>query len=291
MRTYSFQPFAKCDTCEMVKMRLVLGSIQPQVLGISKMHQDYICLCRANLVARAKFARGHPGEVLFLNVDEMDQMKTSIPRPRSQSKASDRGIPLTTKLMGVIDYGHKWYGFWSFPEFAATANVTLTALSRVIHLAHVDRASRGQPFPRKLQLQMDNSGRDNKNHYLLGYCGLLVAEKIFEEVEVFFLPVGHTHNEIDATFSLVSRAMTAAGPLSLPDLMECANQAWRGTHADVGSAGKENILMNEVLDFRAILPYRQGAGSNREAPVMHQFQGLGSRRHEDEAAGVRVAKR
>ena len=280
----------------MVKTRLSLGDIagQSRVLQVSQMHLDYVVTCRATLVARAKFARANPGEVLYLNVDGMDQMKTAIPRPRSQAKANDRGLPLTTKLTGVIDYGRKWYGFWSFPDLEATSNVTFTVLSRVIRLAQMDRARHGERFPKKLQLQMDNSGRDNKNHFLLGYCGLLVAEGVFEEVEAYFLPVGHTHNEIDATFSLVSRAINAQGPLSLPDLMECAGQAWRGEHADVGSADKENILLTEVLDFRSALPYRGGpgsSGSGQTGTVVHRFKGLGSRRTTEEVAGVRVAHR
>ena len=51
---------------------------------------------------------------------------------------------------------------------------------------------------------MHNTTKDNKNHYLLGFCGMLVTEQVFREVRVFFLPVGHTHQKIDATFSLVT---------------------------------------------------------------------------------------
>lgn len=44
--------------------------------------------------------------------------------------------------------------------------------------------------------------QSNKCKEVMGYCGLLVQLGIFEEVEVHFLLVGHTHTDIDASFGL-----------------------------------------------------------------------------------------
>jgi hypothetical protein len=48
-----------------------------------------------------------------------------------------------------------------------------------------------KPLPRKLLLQMDNYVKDNMNHPLLAFLSLLIAHKVFEEVELGFLVVGH----------------------------------------------------------------------------------------------------
>lgn len=206
----------------------------------------------------------------MINMDGMDQHKTSVPRPRTKCKQLESaGVPLVVKLLGAIAYGRKWYGYWCLPHWPATANVTLTGLCRV--LKDVQETEGGR-LPPKLHLQLDNAGRDNKNHYLVGFCGMLLQERLFEEVEVHFLPVGHTHQEIDATFSKVANKVNQYGALSVQDLMELAEGAWSGVHKDVGTDRKLQGCLDHVLDFRACLPH--------EGPlaVVHDFSGLGTLR-------------
>ena len=38
---------------------------------------------------------------------------------------------------------------------------------------------------------------------MLGFLAALVARGIFQKVQLGFLPVGHTHDEIDAWFSKI----------------------------------------------------------------------------------------
>ena len=38
------------------------------------------------------------------------------------------------------------------------------------------------PLPKKLFLQLDNSAKDNKNRYVMAFCSLLTARRIFKEV-------------------------------------------------------------------------------------------------------------
>jgi len=54
-------------------------------------------------------------------------------------------------------------------------------------------------FPLVLMLQMDNYASDKKNHYMLVYVSLLMEKRIFQLVEVGFLPVVHAYEYIDGT--------------------------------------------------------------------------------------------
>ena len=63
------------------------------------------------------------------------------------------------------------------------------------------------PLPRKLFLQLDNSTKDNKNRYVMAFCSLLTAKRVFKEVTVGFLIVGHTHEDIDAHFNCLSKLL------------------------------------------------------------------------------------
>ena len=54
-----------------------------------------------------------------------------------------------------------------------------------------------------LYLQMDNCS-ENKNKTLFAFLADLVSKNVFNEVHVGFLMVGHTHEDIDQFFSIIS---------------------------------------------------------------------------------------
>ena len=57
-----------------------------------------------------------------------------------------------------------------------------------------------KPLPPTLHVQLDNYLKDNKCRYVFCFWSFLVAKGIFKEVFVSFLMVGHTHDDIDASF-------------------------------------------------------------------------------------------
>jgi hypothetical protein len=57
-----------------------------------------------------------------------------------------------------------------------------------------------KPLSPTLHVQLDNCTKDNKCRYVFCFWSLLVAKGIFKEVFVSFFIVGHTHNDIDASF-------------------------------------------------------------------------------------------
>ncbi len=61
-----------------------------------------------------------------------------------------------------------------------------------------------KPLPRKLLLHMDNCVKNNNDCQLLAFLSLLIACKVFEEVQLGFLVVGHTHEDIDGSFRYLS---------------------------------------------------------------------------------------
>ena len=73
-------------------------------------------------------------------------------------------------------------------------------------------------LPKKLYLQLDNCAGTNKNQFVMAYLSLLTARKVFKEIQVGFLMVGHTHEDIDAYFSYLSKKLKNATPLSSPTL-------------------------------------------------------------------------
>ncbi len=49
--------------------------------------------------------------------------------------------------------------------------------------------------------------KDNKNCHLLAFLSLLTTREIFEEIQLGFLVVGHTHEDIDGSFGYLSKKL------------------------------------------------------------------------------------
>ncbi len=58
---------------------------------------------------------------------------------------------------------------------------------------------------RKLFFQMDNCVKDNKNCHLLTFLFFLTTRKVFEEVQLKFSVVAHTHEDIDSNFGYFNK--------------------------------------------------------------------------------------
>jgi len=50
-------------------------------------------------------------------------------------------------------------------------------------------------------VQLDNTCKDNKSKYVMSYLFLLVCCGVFDEIQIFFFEVGHTHCDQDQIFS------------------------------------------------------------------------------------------
>ena len=54
---------------------------------------------------------------------------------------------------------------------------------------------------------MDNCFRENKNKYVLAYMSYLIKCNLFARIEMSFMLVGHTHNDVDQLFYLIGKAL------------------------------------------------------------------------------------
>jgi hypothetical protein len=102
-----------------------------------------------------------------------------------------------------------------------------------------------EPLPRRLYLQLDNSPKDNKNQFLFGFLSLLTARKVFEEIQLGFLLVGHIHEDIDGYFSYVSDVLRKNNTFVLADLMK--------HFMDSQKLRFMPHVMQEVADFKSFV--------------------------------------
>lgn len=75
-------------------------------------------------------------------------------------------------------------------------------------------------LPRHLLLQLDNVASDHKNRYLFMFLSLFAALGVFITIEVGFLLVGHTHEDIDGTYGRMASNLKSKDIYSLPEMMD-----------------------------------------------------------------------
>ena len=133
-----------------------------------------------------------------------------------------KGHSLKVKLIGILEHGPENSAalFTMTENFETGANHVIECLHRYLNRRN---ATRG--LTSTLTIQMDNCTRENKNRYALGYLEALVAWGVFVEVHACFLPLGHTHTDIDQLFSRTATRLHTHTAVTLEDLHTERRQA------------------------------------------------------------------
>jgi hypothetical protein len=197
--------FAMCGTCADYdgKIKSAVTAAQKEKIWLKKeAHLEKQSHQRIQYYKIRQLAVSQPGQVISLIIDGMDQGKTSLPLLKRRAKG-DKVQFMKQKIMGVIAHGHGSYIYISQPPLRSGANFTLECLWRTLIALEAEYDRMGVRFPTKFCIQMDNAG-DNKAHAVIAYIAYLVEEGYASEIELNFLIVGHTHEDIDQLFSSIS---------------------------------------------------------------------------------------
>jgi hypothetical protein len=223
----SYLPFAKCTIC--VRQRVLTGLKRTQeerdqdvgniVEHLQKVGKEKLCYYNH----RSK-ARQSPKRYMSMIIDGADQSKYDLPYWCEKSHASDETRRLKMHLYGVLCHGRRAYAF-AIPDHEEQGNnTTIQCIWRVI----VDQYFEGgQKLPSVLFLQLDNTTKQNKGRYVLAFLALLVEHGIFERIYVCFLPVGHTHEDIDQMFSRMAIALRGRDMMSREEMTRVMENAYR----------------------------------------------------------------
>ena len=193
-------PFAKCDTCK--EFREEEKNTRDKELRKDLQRRYDAHLRDVEMERRAYYSnrlRGEcePEHYLSFIIDGADQADHQIPHFASRSHATSAATKQKLYLYGAISHGRKAYAFTVPAHVRQGHNVTIEVIWRVINDS---RDSKGN-LPPVLLLQLDNTTKQNKGKYLYAFLHLLVLHGVFRKIVVTYLPVGHTHEDIDQMFS------------------------------------------------------------------------------------------
>jgi hypothetical protein len=116
-------------------------------------------------------------------------------------------------------------------ELTKDGNLWATLLLKTVFRVLEQRWAEGgdnAKLPEVLYVQCDNAG-DNKNAKMFGMGELLVRLGIFRKVKFSFLPVGHTHEDIDACFGAGSCQLGRQNAFTVSQAGDVWKRAWPST--------------------------------------------------------------
>jgi hypothetical protein len=212
----AWMPFAKCTLCVSHRRKQDNVSTPEEQAAVAEEIEQHLgeVMQEKNLYYdNRKRARKSPHEYMSLIIDGADMKAHELPHFAEISKLTSEAKRLKLHLYGALAHGFGAF-FTTCPDHEAQGNnVTIHMIWDVINSVYKKKGY----LPKVLLLQLDNTTKQNKGQYLFGFLGLLVAMGIFKKVLLAFLPVGHTHEDIDQAFSRLSvylrqhNAFTRAG--------------------------------------------------------------------------------
>lgn len=224
--------FTVCETCDQlrtkIRQRILDGKTTEDLKRDRKTHLDFVSAERIAYLKKKDKARLHGAEFCSLIIDGADQSAFGIPHFITSPK-SQKGRSMKVKLIGLLE--HRLQNELSLYTMTEEHQTGANHIVETLHRFLIRKRATG-PLPPKLFLQLDNCSRENKNRYVMAYLEFLVANSVFSCVEAGFLPVGHTHEDIDQAFSRTSTRLRVTNAITLTDLHTALRKTFDG-HAHV----------------------------------------------------------
>ena len=225
-------PFTKCDCCTKSRQELKTRDADKRARIMAEVTKHILFVRRERRYYYGNRIRGRRDKDNYLSmiIDGADQSDHCMPHFCFRSHKTDAAWKMKLHLLGVIVHGIGTYTYTVPSHMAQGNNVTIQVLWET--LLKIKRKSKNGTLPPILYLQLDNTTKQNKSHFLFGFLGLLVKWKVFKKIIVGFLPVGHTHEDIDQLFSRLAVYLRHNNALSRSQLAQCIRRAYKSKEGD-----------------------------------------------------------
>ena len=198
MRLYK-QVSGKCFTCALLtglRSKFTHPKLKHMATALHALHRDTYMAEREAYYKRRKEALDNPDEVMSVISDGMAQTHTALPY---YGNLSQNSAALQQKVQGVLDHGRSKFSMYLCMHSCPSGT------SLAIHTFYLQleewRADKGH-YPTKVYWQIDG-GPENANRHVYAFAEYLVSKTPIKEFYVTRLPVGHTHEDIDARFGTI----------------------------------------------------------------------------------------
>lgn len=171
-------------------------------------------------------------------IDGMDQNHCKCPYFGTQSTFPH---PLKQHFTGIKEHG---VGLTIYRTIETVGGKSPDLTIHCI-LSQIERwkMRNGGRLPTEIYVQVDGGG-ENANQYVLAVLELLVSKRVAQKIYYTRLPTGHTHEDIDAAFAVIWKAMRDSACLTLKDYKD-----------KVQAAFKNKFMTTNVIDVMVVPNY------------------------------------
>lgn len=152
---------------------------------------------------KRQLAKKHPTIYMSLIIDGMAQSHCQLPHKANKVTYDKKA---TQHIMGAKQHYFSKSFYRTYSHISTGTNLACHALLREIERRQEYCLAAGETMPHTLFLQIDGC-HDNTSRTFYALLDDLICDGVFERIEVCRLPVGHTHEDIDALFGVLWRAM------------------------------------------------------------------------------------
>ena len=258
----------RCDICCQLASLASMLTTKEQRAQLKEMKKEHYLMQmaeRKEYVLRRQLARDNPNTYLSTICDKSKAIY--LPRFAKPGKDDARyGYPM--EIYAVREHNKDDRFFYLMPKlWPGDPNVTITILLDYLRRR---KEALGE-LPRTWLLQLDNSGHENKNQFVMGLCAMLVSLNWFDNIVVSFLIPGHTHEDVDQDFSVFWRYAANKNILTVPDLRTALITAF----SKQKDSNVTCVLVRKMFDFKQVIPSTTAKINGVQAP----FSFLFSRQH------------
>ena len=196
----------KCETCHALYERQEVFKNKEeleQIRRLSAIHKIMIESNRLAYIQNRQLAQENKDLYMSVIIDGMSNNHSVLPFLANVDTPSST---MSQKITGAKQHGIARTFYRTFPHISTGANLACEVLLREIERRMDYSIENDVPFPRWLLAQVDG-GSENTSRTFYALCEYLVRIGIFDRIEVARLPVGHTHDDIDALFGVLWRAL------------------------------------------------------------------------------------
>jgi hypothetical protein len=218
--------FALCDTCVDFRDLQLVHHTHAERLILKKAQLEHHLFVKAE--RQLYYYRRDKGanpldDSLSMIVDAADQSLYALPYHHIATHTSQKSLRIPVHLMGVLIHGRAVHAYTYFENFKQGNNVTIEA----IHASLADQLAKNGSLPSTLYVQLDNTSKQCKGRYMIGWLGYLILTGVFTSIVLSFLPVGHTHEDIDQIFSRLSVYLACHNAFNLEQLHEAIRGSYQ----------------------------------------------------------------
>ena len=102
--------------------------------------------------------------------------------------------------------------FWAF----VLSTCPMIGSGRTLQIAKDILSAKGLELPHHVAFQADNTCREMRNSWTFLWSSWLISHGVMRTVDEFYYKVGHTHNECDQRFWVISSTLSRETTLQSP---------------------------------------------------------------------------